>query len=642
MSIDRSRSVFALSSDGQVTCDGRQIDLSRDTRLPLRDGVVKTLGDILDCYDQSGNRVSLEDILTADVQQAIGEVLYSALGEATFKRYGRRWIEISAEGGWSTQFGRFIAALPWPMTAGPSQTYNFLAQLPDDPWLFTLASGDGPEPLMDQAFPPEPRVLLAIPKDDEDQWSEHEAELKELLSESYTIKTFGDNVRIVRKWDDFRAVLSAANAWDPDVIYFYGHGRHDTGVVELLFDSGYHDVMGMADLLRALESRRRPAMIFLNCCNSGNAARLSARNGLAPLAACVVANRTIADFDAARKFGVEVMSGLVRDALPPHLFFPRATFELALGLGTRLGGRWACPVVHTNYSEWVALKPVGLASPAAATAGRFVDRLDRSLQVNKSVAVVRTLVRQAGFPLKALVWQAEPDQGAGELGRRILDELHSVYTTETIREIVVELQPDTRPVAHYEENILGAIHAALARSKFLRDVGKPDQAQVSDLLSVLTLLKVHLSARGVLLYVRTLPLPVDHDGIADLVRSYCAVWIKIRNILQPKVATKNRLRIVLALALDVPSNAYVKINELLGKNAAAPGVEVIDLDILGSVSVGDLVEHLSEYMLGYRSLPVSAQFDDTQLKIVATEIAGATEGRFIPTLIHLKKMADLT
>ncbi|MDX0221143.1 hypothetical protein GOC40_24685 [Sinorhizobium meliloti] len=621
-----------------VSRDGMQVDLAPTTAVDAGDGQMRTLADILDAYAKASDFEDVRRTMTPDVQQAVGVVLYRALGPETFSDERCRWVEISVDApGDAAARGRFVQSLPWPLTAQPDP-FSFLAQRGAQPWLFTL---DGAKDTLksDVLFPPEPRILLMITHSQgEILGREHQAEIEAMLRPNYSAQSYASNVRVARRWSEAFALLSAAEVFDPHIIYFYGHGQSETGVAELIFDLADNELpevsaSTIATVLASLESLRRPALFFANCCSGANAVKSGIGDAIGGHVGCVVSNRTVVDLHAARVFGLEVLNALVSERRAPDTFMADVTLNVIMKVsGSHLAGRWACPVVHTNYGQWIGLAPQAFSQLHRATAGRVVNQLDRKAPVDLATSALGSLIREPGYHLRSLVWQAEGDQGVTDLGVRLRDEFLSQFTRVPIREFMVELQADTRPAADQSarRHIFASIYSALGRpgeSPFV-------SGENPRMLDVLKRLSRHLSKKDLVLLVQMVPVAVDDESGQRLIQSYWQVWIDLLGELTRNGRGEEALRIVVTIALQI-SNAVVDVQKLL----PAPtdqSAQIVVFDRLGSVTTDDIKEHITTFASVYEDIA------GNQIAEKAQEIHRSTAGVYMPTVQLLKRIAGYT
>jgi hypothetical protein len=650
MSGDRIRVTFSIDPvTQQVRRDGVALNLSAETPVPYGRGRSKTLGEILQIYGNSLVFQQVEDEVTTDLQEAVGELLFTALGIAALAGDGQgRWVEIAvqpnqpgaspADNEVAEDFARFIRQLPWPL-AYDSNLSCFLVEFE---WVFTIAGEGAGGIRSDQIFPPEPKILLMLPRrlefDDQlhrQQASRHRAEIDALLRKHYSQAAHDENVRVVRTWPEAHALLSKNSNFDPDIIYFFGHGVINHEMSHLRFDMDATRSMDVsaaqiATTLRGLPATRRPALFFANCC-SGAAARSGFGDRIGALAGCVIANRTIVDLTVASAFGLAVIRGLVGDMDAPHDIMKEASVAVMTAITSGdLAGRWAAPVIQTSYERWITLRPgVGVASRKAA-AGRAFERLDRISQVQAAISALDALLAGQCSSLRALTWQSESAQGSAVLGPRLRNELMMRFTTARLREVVVDLQHDSlaRDDADFQQQIFESLYVGLARSR-IRQAQVASSGRSIGIFDVLALLKPHSGEGKVVLLVRTHALPVDGELGQRLIRGYLKAWLRLFRELTPPDGQGGGLHILLAIGLETPAGVLVQTSDLLRPNAGDTAT-VIDLGVLGSVEISEIADHLAEYSTIY-----AAEHDE-----MAAEIHAATQGVFMPTTLTLKRLAS--
>ena len=641
MSQDRVRVTFRVDPDTKaVTRDGVLVDLGPATAVDAGDGEARTLNDIVEAYARAQQFSDISADFPIEVQLAVGEVLYRALDADRFVDWPCRWLEVVIEAAERSGDGTFLDRLPWMLTARPdAESRGFLGQVEGEPWVITIDGAPGAAK-EDRLFPPEPRLLLMLPATFGDTESgEHEADIRQLLGSCYTSGSLAANVRTARTWAEAYVILRKDSGFNPHVVYFYGHGDSTQSESTFLFDSERGRLSSISakqigDVLGALPARSRPAVFFGNCCHGASAGRAGLREQLAAKVDCLIANRTVVDLQVARQFGLEVLGRLVGEASAPNRFMGEATSNITQGIGgSDVGGRWASPVVYTNYNRWIALAPARRQDLKRTTAGSFVERVDRVQPVGLAVAALTPLLDRKGIVLHALAWQAEAAQGVEAFGRRLRDEMYERFVTRAVTEFLVDLQDDTISSGdtNLQPQLLAAIHNALAEPSLRAIAPQPGTLKET----ILQLLQKYLTTTGVVLLIRNRPVSVEGPVSQKLVRSYWRLWGDLRGELARRARPDYGLRIVVAVALDVAPGRRIEIAELVQPPADA-SAEVADLGLLASVTVADLIQHFTDFSSAYDDVGS----DNRDQK--AAEIFDKTGGVFMPTQIALKAVAKLT
>ena len=623
------------------------VDLSRSRAIDLGEGRTTTLGEVIDTYAKATNFIDVQEFFTVNAQQAIGEVLFEALGGAELLDEEGGWLEIavrSKPGPGAANVRREIERLPWSFLARPdSRGSSFLINDEQNPWVVTL---DG-APELDREevlFPPEPRILLMIagadptaPDYDEqekDEAPEHEEELLATLKPCYSAAAFDQNVKVAHRWDEVTGLLAAGFA--PHVLYFYGHGTSDDNGSQLLFRAKPGEVPQVSStqigaLLKVQAARGvRPKVFFANCCHGTSAARFGLGEELSALVPCLIANRTVAGVEESRTIGRHVLEALARDGTAPDAFMADAVREVLMDVsGSTVGGRWGCPVIYTRYAGWIALAPEKRSDIRLVTAGDFPARVDRRDPVNHATAAFASRLGGKGITIDGIAWQAEERQGLINFSRRLRDVFNEQFTTTPIREWMVRFQAESYPatgddpdalVPHFAKSIYGALAGP---NDPLRAPNKP--VRLSDVVTKLS--QSVATAGSTVLFSHE---PIDARRQVFL-REYWLTWAQIRELIQKNV--KNQaLRILLAFPLRVGPTDSIKIEEVM----AAPSefLSLTPLGVFESVSQVELAAHLRDFIAFY-------SVRDDQVDRVAGDIHARTQGVFEQTHIALKAKAGI-
>lgn len=625
------------------------VDLSRTRAIDLGEGRASTLGEVIDTYAKATQFFDVQEFFTVNAQQAIGEVLFEALGGAEVLDEEGGWLEIavrsSKPGAGAANVRRELERLPWSFLARPdSRGSSFLINDEENPWVVTL---DGAPELYPEEvlFPPEPRILLMIagtdpaaPNYDEqekDEAAEHEEELLTALKSCYSASAFDQNVKVAHRWKEVTSLLDAGFA--PHVLYFYGHGESDDNGSQLLFRANPGEVPRVSStqigaLLKGQAAKGvRPTILFANCCHGTSAVRFGLGEELSALVPCLIANRTVSGVEESRTIGRHVLEALARAGTAPDTFMADAVREVLVNVsGSTVGGRWGCPVVYTRYASWIALAPERRNDIRLITAGDFPARVDRHDPVTHATAAFASRLGGKGIAIDGIAWQAEERQGLINFSRRLRDVFNEQFTTTPIREWMVRFQAESYPatgddpdalMAHFAKSIYGALAGP---NDPLRAPNKA--VRLSDVVTKLT--QSVATAGSTVLFTHE---PIDAKRHVFL-REYWLTWAEIRRLVE-KNAKVQTLRILLAFPLRVGPADSIDIVEVM----TAPASNFLSLTPLGvfdSVSQVELAAHLRDFTAFY-------SVRDDQVDRVAGDIHARTQGVFDQTHIALKTKAGI-
>ncbi|GEP55613.1 hypothetical protein [Reyranella soli] len=621
------------------------IDLSRSRAIDLGEGRTSTLGEVIDTYAEATQFFDVQEFFTVYAQQAIGEILFEALGGAKVLNEEGGWLEIAVccrPGPGGADVRRELERLPWSFLARPdARGSSFLINDEENPWVVTL---DGaPELAREEVlFPPEPRILLMIAGDDpatpgydpnKDQAPAHEEEILAALKSCYSAAAFVENVKVARRWKDVIALLDAGFA--PHVLYFYGHGESDGKSSQLLFRANPGELprVSPTQIRRVLEDQAarglRPKIFFANCCHGNSAPRFGLGEELSALVPCLIANRTVAGVEESRLIGLHVLESLARDGTAPDALLADAVRKVLTNVsGSTVGGRWGCPVVYTRYASWIALAPEKRSDIRPVTAGDFPARVDRHEPVKHATAAFASRLGGKGITIDGIAWQAEERQGLTNFSRRLRDVFNEQFTTTPIREWMVRFQAESYPAAGDDSDELvphfaKSIYAALAGPG--DPLRAPDKAvQLNDVVRKLT--QSVATAGSTVLFSHE---PIDAKRQVFL-RDYWLTWAEIRKRIE-KNAKAQALRILLAFPLRVGPTDSIDIAKVM---AVSDFLSLTPLGVFESVSRDELAGHLRDFTAFYNVL-------DHQVDRVAADIHTRTNGVFDQTHIALKTKAGI-
>lgn len=411
----------------------------------------------------SSNKVDQNEILLPSATLLrIGEALATALLGSERLPDGGGWIKLMPEAGCdrfsnNPEHDALIRGIPWPILACSrgDGTLAFLArEAPGRRWIVTLAHGTATQ----VRFPSTPRILIAAPRVERMGETEASSHLEDLFRDLPSAYLNGQDrncalIRVVRKWGAFHDLLTTGE-FSPHVIYFYGHGRSGSGRTELMFErSGdeWGEPVSVGTLRRTLEMAvgSRPHLLFANCCDG----EADAANGLgvavADLVDVLLTHRGKAVVEDARRMGTSLMRRIVLEQIPPHQamldFYDRDLSAIATA---DEGGRWAVPVLYSNYSTWA---PQSLAA-TCRTIDSLVfykwlvpERVGRDKLSETVQDAVGALQQAEGRGVAAVFWRSTADQGLEEFVTRLHDDLRERFPAMSFNHVTVEMQADAMP-----------------------------------------------------------------------------------------------------------------------------------------------------------------------------------------------------
>ena len=313
----------------------------------------------------------------------------------------------------------WIAGLPWSLLA---ERGVFLSAVG---WSISLAQS-----LRDSVcvLPPSPRILLIAPQPEGQERTfarRHLEELEELLSEHDPRLTIGDRLRLAVTWREF---LGLTEHFQPQIVYYYGHGVGDMRQSRLLFAEGplrQADPKPLADFALALRRLPEPPLLaYLNCCLGDAGGFLGAGLQLGEFIPAVLSNRTVAQVKIVQAQALSFWRQVLLQAVPPH----RAAASLYRSIDLKRHGfediRWFTPVLHCRYSEWqaqISSRPDRLSDDQ-----NWHLKIDRTQQYSIVMAQTALMLREQKPKSLVFVWYGREGDGVEIFHKRLSVELKDI------------------------------------------------------------------------------------------------------------------------------------------------------------------------------------------------------------------------
>ncbi len=411
----------------------RRLELGPDAEVPIK-GEQPRLGELVDGLLHYRDRI-IDRYFDERGQRQIGRFLFRRLFGSTSD------YRVAGEGGEIRLCSRDedILRLPWVLLADDQGT---LAQRR---WSVVLT--DPGVRASDCVLPPLPRILIVAPQPPtlKPTWAgEHLADLERLLAARTGPDFVERHVRKVETWADCKTQVKS---FEPDVVYFYGHGDGDREQTALLFpdrDKPYRRVP-MSQFAECLENApSRPARLgYVNCCYGDAGGFLGAGILLRRFIPAVIANRAVIKVGAARALALRFFELALLEGEAPHTAqatLYRSLFDLE-GLPHRSDPMWMTPVLHVSYDEWdaVPLRREEIPSPRPYAEHRF----DRIPQIGVVTNSTRTMLREGKNRSFAFLWYGEPAQGVDILHDQLRSELQVLSDVKQVHELRPEWPQQT-------------------------------------------------------------------------------------------------------------------------------------------------------------------------------------------------------
>ncbi|MGJ0509023.1 MAG: hypothetical protein ACR652_18250 [Methylocystis sp.] len=616
----------------------------------------ETLGDLIkkfeDVFDAQDPIAQLSALLPVETQRRIGDVIRRGLFGVHDPDVDMRWLHLvpcprDPRDPEAKKLFDLVCRLPWIFLSGDDgRGPYFLAFQLQRPFYVTIdaaprAAGDNVR--REVKMPPQPRILLVVadpvkPTELERTFGRaHADELMQALAPSYLRegRDYKSNLKFVRSYAEFQAALVGgpnSAPFDPDIIYFYGHGYpEEVSGMCLEFEGpaaadgrGPPEPRSIADISKLFtdafwESQRRP-VVWVNACFGASSPGLNALTAFSARASCVITSRTAAATAQSRDQALIGLPALAAGYAPPAAIWRalRNTDQ------TLLGARWATTVVSVQYEVWSALDTENRNLDDAESVGDFPMRLDRTapLRLVESRLVALTAERPLAF-----MWTGGFDDSVNLFKERVEDRLSEYFRDRRAQVRQIDLQavrPRVVPdqAATEGENV-GQADAAL-RAQFLiaaycglnfpRDPSKVKRKTIADIAESLERIA---GGEGAVLFLGH-GLGDPDPGIGDLIRKYLDFWAGLTK--EPRIASL-KLPIILGFVHSGEGELAVK----------APNAELVEI-ALEPIGASELYEHIDVYNAFY-------SFDRLELHETAEGLVNACRGRF--RQIHLKLEAQL-
>ncbi len=324
-----------------------------------------------------------------------------------------------------------IARLPWMLLA-----HNGVF-LSTTGWSVSLSCTDK---LTDCELPPSPKILIIAPQPDKTEPTDAEShleELEELLSSTDSSHTRGNNLQIVTTWDELKESLIN---FQPDIIYYYGHGLGDMYSSQLIFADKKNKPINkpVADLIPLLRSapNGHPLLAYINCCQGHAGGFLGVGIQLGNLIPAVVTNRTTALISAAQAQGAAFWKNVLINGMPPH----KAVSQIRSQLGkldlSISDTRWITPMLHCHYDQWTSHPPKPPSRIERDPHWRL--KLDRVNQFSQVFFQTYQMFMERKPNALSYLWYGQKDQGIELFHRRLKVELQE----KLINVIIYEVNPE--------------------------------------------------------------------------------------------------------------------------------------------------------------------------------------------------------
>lgn len=246
-----------------------------------------------------------------------------------------------------------------------------------------------------------------------------------------TLKSiFGkDNVSVITTLEECTAIKPG----EYSTVYFYGHGVYDGRKTRLLFEhksNGFEDVT-IPDLVRCIKPCE-PKILYINCCYGDAGGALGIGMQFRQFVPAVITNRTKAPVDVSKKYAEAILKEILLNDTPPHKAVQKMYSEFCNNTLTAKDIRWINPVLHRNYSMWLAKrrkKSVLIHDP------HWSKKFDRVAQFGTIRYLTEEMMQYERTKLSVFLWYGIKGQGTGLFHGRISVELMEKFKKYTFKEV---------------------------------------------------------------------------------------------------------------------------------------------------------------------------------------------------------------
>ena len=397
-------------NESGTECIIGRLELMQESQVTVK-GQIYSLGQIVNAL-VTYNKDDIKKAFDERGQLEIGHYLYQQI----FGKLSKEMIGLFSN---ATEIDLHIVSedehikrLPWVLLSNKGVFFSTIG------WAVTLSTIDD---LCECEMPPSPRVLIVVPEPsgvDSTGADNHVSQLHDLLSMHDRRLSLGQNLQVCSSWEDF---LQKTKCFDPQVVYYYGHGLGDTNNARLIFstrEQGNRVDKPIADFALVIRQQAvSPRLVYVNCCSGDSAGLLGAGTQLGSFVPAVITNRTIAFADAAQLQAYHLFDNILLKGIPPHkavsnLYSRMGDVDLSLS-----DARWMTPVLHRRYSKWHS-NPPRLRSRTLHDPHWHL-KVDRVSQFSIIATQARQMLRDQRPRSLAFIWYGQEGQGVEVFHQRL-------------------------------------------------------------------------------------------------------------------------------------------------------------------------------------------------------------------------------
>ena len=507
-----------------------------------------------------------------------------------------------------------IHRLPWNLLALEDE-YRFLR---DADWQITLAHENNTQAI---DLPPLPSVLIfsppeitGIPMTDRDA---HIRELKQAITDE--IRSYENQAlfRVVGSRQELESILQRQHF---DILYYYGHGKGDSGSSSLKLEATTPSNPGTMSLmqLRSILSKAAggpPKLCYINACMSSSGGKMGAGLQLGQTCAAVIANRTEAWISVAQRQGLSVLKHILLDGISPHEALHRTVNSSHEDAGDL---SWATPILTSHYTNWHCERPPNLHH-LNRQAKDWRTRLDRTKQSGLIGEYIEAVVEGSVDTLCCL-WYGSKKSGVDLLHERVT---HKVPDTTDL----ISCQMD------WDNEIPNECQQEVFRASLLSSFRCLQQIPPSGIEAIPRFLKeiaLHAGSRRILFHLRLQTVRISASGFDWAIpvnfKNFLEWW---QQIVSPEF---QRAGIAVVITMGYELDALEKLRKQYDKHLKSLNDQQLMVRLLPPLE--EIFEDDMRDFIQTFKLPVSPKTIDGELALIR-QLTDGDYSRSLDSLINL-------
>lgn len=431
-----NQNYFCQISDrrSNINLDKFKVDLSPDAE--IEPGL--SLGKSIEML-RGGDVTAMNNFFSLPNQVGIGNYLYQQIFDKWLNRQPGQRIStdiciISED--------PYLNQIPWVLLADNG---IFLSSTG---WRIFLSPFTPNQSITFGAFP---RTLIILPNPDSDPWpdtraSDHLEQLKNLLQSVADDLVSDFYLRVITTWQELEA---AAKDFQPNVIYYYGHGEFEKSVSRLIFQDPKKGFMSKSviDFARQLQQfPAAPHIVYLNCCSGDTAGWLGAGNQLSELVPAVIANRTTAYAKSSQDIALGFLVDVLKNNRDPIRALHHSTARQS-----QESIRSISPVCYANFEHWESMPTK--VEPIRQRDSDWLITLDRTEQCERLIYNILEMIKYKKPRSLGFFWYGENGEGIDLFHQRFRKEISKHLREISLKDKTVEWPAITQDIVKSFEEL---------------------------------------------------------------------------------------------------------------------------------------------------------------------------------------------